>query len=121
MEATPLAALLTKHLEYLEATNYSAYTVRARRIHLNAFVAWCEEHGIEEPAEVTRPVLERYQRYLFHYRKKNGQPLSFRSQHNRLVPLRVWFKWMARNNYCCTTRLPSWSCRGSITGCRRLC
>ena len=32
-------------------------------------------------------MLERYQRHLFHYRKKNGEPLSFRSQHARLVPL----------------------------------
>ena len=30
-------------------------------------------------SEVTRPVLERYQRYLFFYRKKNGEPLSFRA------------------------------------------
>ena len=49
--------------------------------------------------EVTRPVLERYQRYLFHYRKKNGEPLSFRASTTRLVPLRVWFKWMARQNH----------------------
>ena len=38
-----------------------------------------------EPVEVTRPVLERYQRHLFHHRKKNGEPLSFRSQHALLV------------------------------------
>ena len=44
-------------------------------------------------------MLERYQRHLFHYRKKNGEPLSFRSQHARLVPLRVWFRWMTRQNH----------------------
>jgi integrase/recombinase XerD len=44
-------------------------------------------------------VLERYQRHLFHYRKKNGEPLSFRSQHSCLVPLRVWFRWMTRQNH----------------------
>ena len=60
------------------------------------FVAWCHERGLSEPLDVTRPVLERYQRHLFHYRQKNGQPLSFRSQHSRLVPIRVWFRWMAR-------------------------
>ena len=32
---------------------------------------------LAEPFEITRPVLERYQRYLFYYRKKNGEPLSF--------------------------------------------
>jgi integrase/recombinase XerD len=54
---------------------------------------------LREPIEVTRPVLERYQRYLFFYRKKNGEPLTFRSQHARLVPLRVWFRWMTRQNH----------------------
>ncbi|HEY6338657.1 MAG TPA: hypothetical protein VIW68_09210, partial [Candidatus Sulfotelmatobacter sp.] len=33
------------------------------------------------------------------YRKKNGEPLTFRSQHARLVPLRVWFRWMTRQNH----------------------
>jgi len=33
------------------------------------------------------------------HRKKNGEPLSFTGQHDRLVPLRVWFKWMARNHH----------------------
>jgi integrase/recombinase XerD len=44
-------------------------------------------------------VLEQYQRYLFYYRQKSGQPLTFRSQHARLVPLRVWFRWMARQRF----------------------
>ena len=44
-------------------------------------------------------MLERYQRYLFFYRKKNGEPLTFRTQHARLVPLRVWFRWMTRQNH----------------------
>jgi integrase/recombinase XerD len=48
---------------------------------------------------VTRTVLEAYQRHVFHYRKKNGEPLSFTGQHDRLVPLRVWFKWMARHHH----------------------
>jgi integrase/recombinase XerD len=44
-------------------------------------------------------VLERYQRHLYYSRKKNGEPLSFSSQHARLVPLRVWFRWMTRQNH----------------------
>ena len=43
-------------------------------------------------AEVTRPMLERYQRYLYHYRSADGQPLSFRGQHIRLVPMRAFFR-----------------------------
>jgi integrase/recombinase XerD len=96
---TPLAALMYDHLTALRVRDYSEHTVKNRQVHIGFFLAWCAERGLAEPTEVTRPVLERYQRYLFHYRKKNGEPLSFRSQHTRLVPLRVWFKWMTRQNF----------------------
>jgi integrase/recombinase XerD len=81
------------------AKNYSEYTIKGRRVHIGFFLDWCAERGITEPVEVTRTVLESYQRHVFHYRKKNGEPLSFTGQHDRLVPLRVWFKWMARNHH----------------------
>jgi integrase/recombinase XerD len=96
---TPLEALMHEHLEALQIKNYSEHTVRNRLVHIRFFIQWAYEHGLREPIEVTRPVLERYQRYLFFYRKTNGEPLSFRSQHARLVPLRVWFKWMTRQNH----------------------
>jgi integrase/recombinase XerD len=70
-----------------------------RRIHLYMFERWAAERGVVEPVEVTRPVLERYQRYLFHYRKQDGKPLTFSSQHSRLSALRMWFKWATRQNY----------------------
>ncbi len=97
--ASPLAALMEKHLQALRVLNYSEYTVKNRRVHLGFFVAWCHDRGLTEPTEVTRPILEHYQRYLFHYRKKDGNPLSFRSQHSRLVPVRVWFRWLARQHH----------------------
>jgi integrase/recombinase XerD len=96
---TPLESLMRDHLRALAVQNYSENTVRSRQVYLGFFLQWCKERGLTDPVEVTRPVLERYQRHLFHYRKKNGEPLSFRSQHTRLVPLRVWFRWMTRQNH----------------------
>jgi integrase/recombinase XerD len=99
LPATQLEAMMRDHLQALAIQNYSAYTVKNRQAHIGFFLQWCKERGLTEPVEVTRPVLERYQRHLFHYRKKNGEPLSFRSQHSCLVPLRVWFRWMTRQNH----------------------
>ena len=65
---------------------------------LGKLAAWLAERGIARPAEVTKPVLDRYQRWLYHYRKADGAPLSFRGQHGRLVPVRGFFKWLARSN-----------------------
>jgi integrase/recombinase XerD len=101
-EAAPKTAmelLMREHLNALQVRGYSENTVRSRQVYLRFFIEWAHEHGLREPIEVTRPVLERYQRYLFFYRKKNGEPLTFRSQHTRLVPLRVWFRWMTRQNH----------------------
>ncbi len=97
--ATPLADMMERHLQALRVQNYSEYTIKNRRVHIGFFVAWCHERSLTEPLEITRPVLEQYQRHLFHYRQKSGQPLSFRSQHSRLVPLRVWFRWMTRQRF----------------------
>lgn len=95
----PLEAMMREYLESLAIRNYSGQTIGNREFLLRQFIQWCRERGVTDPLEVTRPVLERYQRYLFLYRKKNGEPMSFRSQHSRLVPLRMWFRWMTRQNH----------------------
>lgn len=97
--ATPMAALLEDHLQQLAVKGFSENTLQLRRLYIEMFLRWAAERGLAEPVEVTRPVLESYQRHLFHYRKKDGQPLSFGSQHSRLTALRAWFKWMTRQNY----------------------
>ena len=101
---------------------HAEYTQHNRRACLAQFVRWANERGIEDPMEVTRPVLESYQRYLYYYRQKNGQPLTFRTQYARLVPMRVWFRWMRdRTITSCTTRRPIWTCRSSRSGCHARC
>jgi integrase/recombinase XerD len=97
--ATALALLLEKFFDYRRERNYSEQTIRTERAHAAPFLAWCKERGITEPTEVTRTVLESYQRHVFHYRKKNGDPMSFTSQRDRIACLRVWFRWMARAHH----------------------
>jgi integrase/recombinase XerD len=94
-----MIVLLNKHIEWMQVRNYSPQTIQLRIFYVGFFIRWCEERGVVQPAEVTRQVIQRYQRYLYHYRKRNGDPLSFRTQHARLIPLRGWFKWLARENY----------------------
>jgi integrase/recombinase XerD len=95
----PLIAYLEAHIEWMLVTGYTAETGRARRVALRRFIAWCDERGLKQPAEITKPVLERYQRHLFHYRKPDGQPLTIGSQHGCLAPLKTWFRWLARENH----------------------
>lgn len=91
-----LERLLQQHLSFLRVRGYSEYTIRNRQVHIRLFLRWCGQNGVLNPAHVTLPVLERYQQFLLDYRKKDGRPLALRSRHSRLVPLRVWFRWMFR-------------------------
>jgi integrase/recombinase XerD len=79
--------------------NYAAATIKDRRHSLTSFILWCAERGISAPYEVTKPILERYQRHLYYHRKSDGEPLTFRTQAARMVPVRAWFKWLTRANH----------------------
>ena len=92
-------ALTEAFLEWMGVQNYSPRTITGRRTYLKYFVAWSLERGLMRPAEITKPILERYQRHLFHHRKRDGEPMGVRSQHARLVPVRAFFKWAARHNH----------------------
>jgi integrase/recombinase XerD len=96
---SPLGRLMEAHLEWLLINNYSEDTADHARWSIADFIRWAEQRGMQHPMEVTRPILESYQRYLYYYRKTNGQPLTFRTQHSRLTPVRRWFRWLVRNNH----------------------
>lgn len=92
-------ALCPAFMEWMRVKNYSERTVENRQHYMGAFVSWCQDRGITQPAEVTKALLERYQRWLYHYRKDNGQALTFGSQFTHLVPVRAFFKWCAKGNH----------------------
>ncbi len=91
--------LVTRFFEWLRVMNYSEETVVNRESNIRLFSIWVELRGVTQPRQVTRPILERYQRYLYHYRKADGQPLSVRGQFSRVRPLRAFFSWLAKHNY----------------------
>lgn len=99
MARDSLRATMLGYLEALQVRQYSATTVDSRTRDFRLFVAWCEERALTKPGEVTKRILERYQRHLFYFRKANGQPLSVERQHVLLVQLRMYFRWLCRENF----------------------
>jgi integrase/recombinase XerD len=73
--------------------------VRSRLVALERFVRWCAERSLTRPQELTRSVLEAYQRHLYLYRKQDGKPLTIRTQQTMLTPLRGWCRWLSRERY----------------------
>lgn len=90
---------LNRFIESSAVSGLSETTVEIRRRMLSRFILWCDERDLDQPQDITRPILERYRRYLYHYRKVDGQPLSFATQQQRLVPIKMFFKWLTKENY----------------------
>ena len=98
-----LVRYMEDHFEWMLVTGYSAETVRARRQAIRKFIAWADDRGLADPREITRPMLERYQRFLFYYRKPEGKdagaPLTIGMQYQYLAPLKTWFRWLSREHH----------------------
>ena len=91
---------LLDFIDWTAARRFSAMTVKARRIEVGYFIDWCEQRSIVRPDEVTRAILERYRQHVFVYRRKtDGAPLSFTTQGKRLISVRAFFQWMARQHH----------------------
>lgn len=94
-----ITSYLQRFLEWSASMNYSEQTNKTRDICIRRFIVWCDERGLSQPQDVTEAILERYRRHLFRYRKPNGKPLSFSTQHSQLAPLRAFFKWLSKQNH----------------------
>lgn len=97
--ANPLRAYQAAFIEWTLVKGMAAHTAEIRRVALDYFIRWADERGIRGPQEVTAPILERYQRYLFHYRRADGRGLARSTQATRMHPLRAFFKWAARERH----------------------
>jgi integrase/recombinase XerD len=91
-----LLAAMRRYLEHRAVLGANENALQQLERYIRDFMDWGEARGVTHPQQVTRPILERYQRHLHHYRKKNGEPLSIVSQKTAIAPLRGLFKWLTR-------------------------
>lgn len=98
-EPEGLSFYLRRYLEYLGMKGHTPMGIYNVERYLQAFIHWCEPHALARPAQVGKADIELYQRYLFHHRKADGEPLSVFSQRTALVPLRGFFRWLAREGH----------------------
>jgi integrase/recombinase XerD len=94
-----MVALMREHLEHLKVKGYSERTVGHAEWAVSDFILWSQERGVTKARDVTKPIVERYQRMLFYQRKDDGQPLTFSTQHTRLTFIKQYFRWLARRNH----------------------
>ena len=94
-----MTRLVLAYLDALAVKGFSPQTVRTHRNRLRPFLLWCDARRLTHPNEVTVSVLERYQRYLHQYRKKNGETQSMSSQQQHLCTVRHLFRWFVRKHF----------------------
>jgi integrase/recombinase XerD len=94
-----LAQAVEEYLGWLQSHGYAKTTVAGRAHHLADLVAFLAGRDVTEPVDVSFSALESYQRHLFHHRKADGQPLSFRTQAQRIIPVKAFFAWLASHRY----------------------
>jgi len=101
--ALPLVAGMTEEVEeYLQSLavkNYSERTIGQRRDALKVFLIWAGERDLIKPTQITKPILESYQRHLWRWKKQNGKPLGISTQRNRLSVLKDYLAWLTKQNY----------------------
>lgn len=94
------AARIAEHVKWMETKNYAMSTIERTERSLVAFATWAEGRGVERPSQVTRPMLERYAQHIHEAAtSRTGLALSPRSQFNFLSSLRVFFRYLARQNH----------------------
>jgi integrase/recombinase XerD len=76
--------LLIAHIAWLAVHNFSKTTLEKRALYVRAFAVWCLDCDLKSPHVITKPILEAFQRHLFSYRKSDGKPLAWSSQHLHL-------------------------------------
>jgi len=94
-----LIRALRAYLDFLLVRNYSPCTIHSAEHYCLRFIEWADDRSLTGAAEITLPLLESYQRHVYHRRKANGQRLGPIAQHSHLVVLRCWLKWLARHEW----------------------
>jgi integrase/recombinase XerD len=94
-----MGSLIPQFIEWSRVKGYAPATLETNEKYLRFFAAWLDTRDITRPMEVMRPILERFQRYVFHYRKQDGKPLALNSQISHILPVIAFYRWLTKNNY----------------------
>jgi integrase/recombinase XerD len=87
-----------EYLKWMAIHNYARTTIKCRSRYLGYFVDFARREGVDRSEDVTLEQLVSYQQSLFAHRKRDGEPLSFGTQAQRLVPVAQFFSWLRRQH-----------------------
>jgi len=85
------------------ARGFSPQTIASREHYLRKFIEWAVERDVRRASEVTRPVLEAYQRHISRipperHTRGQGEHLGWSVQRKRMHCVKDWFRWLTRRD-----------------------
>ncbi len=96
---SPWYPYLHAYMDWMAYSGYTKATLRTARADLRAFVRWCDSRALTAPSQLSRPVLEQYQRHLFLLRKSDGQPMAVSAQRHMLQYMKGFCRWLVRESF----------------------
>lgn len=97
-----LTACAQMWCDALAARGVRPATLVYRKHCLRWFIAWALDRDVRRAGEVTRPVLEAYQRWLAHAEpasgRGKGKRLGWSTQRERVRSVKEWFRWLTRRD-----------------------
>jgi integrase/recombinase XerD len=99
IEHTAFYSYLLRYLEAMQVRNYSEQTLRRRESDIRRFVGWCDARSLDRPQDVTKPILEGYQKHLYYYRQSHGEALSSNTRNRYICSIKQFFKWLTQENH----------------------
>ena len=97
--ASTFPRLMVDFSAWMRIRNFSPCTITQREQAVGMFAAWLADRSITQPIQVTRPIIEAYQRALTQHRKANGQLMAVAGQYQRLRGIAVFFSFLHRRGF----------------------
>ena len=91
-----MEAAADEWLMRLGVRNYAKSSVRTYAHCLALFAAYCAERAVIDPGDVTCDLVCAYQRHMFQKTRPDGEPLSVRTQSQRVMAVKLLFGWLTK-------------------------
>jgi integrase/recombinase XerD len=98
-DAGTLARRSDEYFETLAVKNHSLDGIETRKRRMDRFLKWADDRDLRRPEQITRSIIESFQRYLWDFRKPDGKPLGISTQQGYLYTLKAFFAWLIRQRF----------------------
>jgi integrase/recombinase XerD len=98
-EAGTLARRSDEYFEALAVKNHSEAGIETGKRRMSRFLHWAAERDLHRPEQLTRTLIESFQRYLWSFRKADGKPLGVSTQQGYLYTVKTFFAWLIRQRF----------------------